>query len=192
MSAAVGAQIKDFQEPVRARAGGALLRIDPLLVVAALGLVACSLYTVGTAARGDIPGNPHYYLYRQGAYAAVGLLLATLVSRFDYSRLREWKFGIYGLVIGTNLLVLAAGAATRGSKRWFNLPSFNFQPSELGKVLLVVALAAFMVDRMRHLSEKDTTSRILLAAILPALLVVLQPDLGSGLVYLAIAAAILF
>src|SRR4051812_41249342 len=153
MSAAVGAQIKDFGEPVRARTGVAL-RIDPLLLVAAVGLVGCSLYTVGTATHGDIPGNPDYYLYRQGAYAGVGLVLAALVSRFDYSRLREWKFGIYGLVIGSNLLVLAAGAATRGSKRWFNLPFFNFQPSELGKVLLVLALSAFMVDRMRYLSEK--------------------------------------
>src|SRR5437764_1132723 len=192
MSAAVGAQIKDFSEPVRTRAGGALLRIDPLLVVAAVGLVACSLYTVGTATHDDIPGNPNYYLYRQAAYAGVGMLLALLVSRFDYSRLREWKFGIYGLVIASNLLVLGAGAATRGSKRWFNLPFFNFQPSELGKVLLVAALAAFMVDRMRHLSEMETTSRILLAAILPAMLVVAQPDLGSGLVYLDIATTILF
>jgi rod shape determining protein RodA len=192
MSAAVGAQIKDFQEPVRARSAAAFLKIDPLLLVAAVGLVACSLYTVGTATHGDIPGSPHYYLYRQAAYAGVGFLLAALVSRFDYSRLREWKYGIYGVVIGTNLLVLAAGTATRGSKRWFNLPFFKFQPSELGKVLLVVALSAFMVDRMRHLSEKETTSRILLAAILPAMLVVAQPDLGSGLVYLAIATAVLF
>ncbi|MFL5886206.1 MAG: rod shape-determining protein RodA [Thermoleophilaceae bacterium] len=192
MSAAVGAQIKDFQEPVRARSATSLLKIDPLLFVAVAGLVACSLYTIGTATHGDIPGNPNYYLYRQAGYAGVGLLLAALVSRFDYSRLREWKYGIYGVVIGTNLLVLAAGAATRGSKRWFNLPFFNFQPSELGKVLLVVALSAFMVDRMRHLSEKETTSRILLAAILPAMLVVAQPDLGSGLVYLAIATAVLF
>src|SRR4051795_78268 len=192
MSAAVGAQIKDFQEPVRARSGTAFLKIDPLLFLAAVGIVGCSLYTVGTATHGDIPGNPNYYLYRQGAYAAVGLLLAAVVSRFDYSRLREWKYGIYGVVIGSNLLVLAAGTATRGSKRWFNLPFFKFQPSELGKVLLVVALSAFMVDRMRHLSEKETTSRILLAALLPAMLVVAQPDLGSGLVYLAIATAVLF
>src|SRR3954462_8637022 len=192
MSAAVGAQIKDFQEPVRTRSGTAFLKIDPLLFLAAVGIVGCSLYTVGTATHGDIPGNPNYYLYRQGAYAGGGLLLAALVSRFDYSRLREWKYGIYGLVIGSNLLVLAAGTATRGSKRWFNLPFFKFQPSELGKVLLVVALSGFMVERLRHLGDKETTSRILLAAILPAMLVISQPDLGSGMVYLAIAVAVLF
>ena len=59
-------------------------------------------------------------------------------------------------------------------------------------MLLIAALAGFMVDRMRRLSEKETTSRILLLAILPAMLVVIQPDLGSGMVYLAIACSILF
>jgi len=56
----------------------------------------------------------------------------------------------------------------------------------------VVALSAFVVDRMRRLSERETTSRILLLAILPAMLVVIQPDLGSGMVYLSIACAVLF
>src|SRR3954454_22452594 len=125
MSAAVGGQIKDFQEPVRARSASTFLKIDPLLLLAAVGLVGCSLYTVGTATHGDIPGNPNYYLYRQAGYAVVGLLLAALVSRFDYSRLREWKYGIYGTVIGTNLLVLAVGGATRGSKRWIDVPFFK-------------------------------------------------------------------
>jgi rod shape determining protein RodA len=191
MSAALGAQVKRFQETEQ-RFTTAILSIDWFLLLATIGLAVVGAYVVGTATRGDIPGNPDYYLVRQAAYGGVGIVLMLLLTRFDYSRLREWKYGIYGTVIGTNLLVLAVGGATRGSKRWIDFPFFKFQPSELGKVLLVVALSAFMVDRMRHLSEKETTSRILLAAILPAMLVVAQPDLGSGLVYLAIAATILF
>src|SRR5205807_4335717 len=103
-----------------------------------------------------------------------------------------WKLGVYGATIGLILMTLALGTATRGSKRWIDVPFFKLQSSELGKVLLVVALAAFMIDRMRRLSDKETTSRILLLAILPAMLVVMQPDLGSGMVYIAIACAILF
>src|SRR5437016_845208 len=90
------------------------------------------------------------------------------------------------------LLPLALGTATRGSKRWIDLPFLKLQPSELGKVLLVVALSAFVVDRVRRLSDKETTSRVLLLAILPAMLVVIQPDLGSALVYTAIACTVLF
>src|ERR671932_1551380 len=106
--------------------------------------------------------------------------------------MREWRWGIYATMLGLILLVLAIGSAARGSQRWIPLPFFNLQPSELGKVLLVVALSGFMVERLRHLGEKETTSRILLAAIVPAMLVIAQPDLGSGLVYMAIAVAVLF
>jgi rod shape determining protein RodA len=59
-------------------------------------------------------------------------------------------------------------------------------------LLLVVALAGFVVDRIRRLTDRETTSRMALLALIPAILVVAQPDLGSGLVYLAILGAILF
>ena len=115
-----------------------------------------------------------------------------LISRMDYSRLREWKAGIYALMIGVILLVYGLGFSARGSKRSIELGFFNFQASELGKLLLVLALSAFAVDRVRRLGDRETTSRIMLLALIPAMLVVAQPDLGSGLVYVAIALAVLF
>jgi rod shape determining protein RodA len=90
------------------------------------------------------------------------------------------------------LLVYALGFSARGSRRAIEFGFFNFQASELGKVLLVVALAAFTVDRARRLDERETTSRVVLLALVPAMLVVAQPDLGSGLVYIAIVLAVLF
>jgi rod shape determining protein RodA len=191
MSAALGAQVKRFQDTEQ-RLTTAVLQIDLLLLFGAVALAAAGVYVVGTATHGDIPGNPDYYLTRQAAYGGVGLVLALLLTRFDYSRLREWKLGIYGITISLILMTLALGSATRGSKRWIDLPFFKLQSSELGKILLVVALSAFVVDRIRRLQDKETTSRILLLSILPAMLVVLQPDLGSGMVYLAIACAVLF
>jgi rod shape determining protein RodA len=190
VSAALGEQVQRFRGPDRPRS--ALLRIDPLLFVAAIGLIACSVYVVGKATHDDIPGDPGYYSLRQTLYGVVGVVLMLLIARFDYSRLRELKLGIYGTLIGLILLVFAVAGATRGSKRWIELPFFRLQPSELGKILLVVALSAFAVDRIRRLNERETTSRLLLLAIVPAMLVVAQPDLGSGMVYMAIAGAILF
>src|SRR2546421_7858918 len=192
MSAALGSQIKRFQETEQRILASPFLQLDPLLLLAGIGLIACGVYVVGTATHGDIPGNPDYYLVRQAAYGAVGLVLMLVLARFDYSRLREGKLGIYGMTNGLILLTLALGTATRGSKRWIDLPFLKLQPSELGKVLLVVALSAFVVDRVRRLSDKETTSRVLLLAILPAMLVVIQPDLGSALVYTAIACTVLF
>ena len=183
----LGTQVKGFGE-ARPR----LLRIDPLLLLASVMLIACSVYMVGTATQDDIPGDPNYYAYRQGIYAGIGIVLMLLLSRFDYSRIREWKLGVYAVMIGAILLVYALGFSARGSQRAIQVGFFNFQASELGKLLLILALSAFVVDRMRRLGDRETTSRIMLLALLPAMLVVAQPDLGSGLVYVAIALAVLF
>ena len=179
--------VRDFRD-----AGVRILRIDPLMLLATLGIIGASLYTIATATQDDIAGSPNYFVYRQAAYAGVGLVLMFLLSRFDYSRLREWKLGIYGFMIASILLVYVLGFSARGSTRAIAFPFFNFQASELGKLLLAVTLAAFMVDRMRRLTDRETTSRIVLLALVPAMLVIAQPDLGSGLVYLAILVTVLF
>ena len=108
-----------------------------------------------------MPGNPYYYVVRQSIYAVVGIALMFAVARVDYSRFRELRVGIYTAMIGLIILVLLLGEATRGSRRWIELPFFTFQPSELGKVLLVVTLAAFVIDRARDGSEARRTVRIL-------------------------------
>jgi len=167
------------------------LRLDPLLLLATLGLVATSLIALDGATQNDILGDPNYYVHRQAAYAVVGLVLMYAVSRLDYSRLRELRYPVYGLLLGIILLVLAIGGATRGTRAWIELPFFNFQPSELGKVLLIVALSAFVVDRMRRMG-RDTTARIMLLGLLPTILVIAEPDLGSAMVYVAGTLALLF
>jgi rod shape determining protein RodA len=168
------------------------LRIDPWMVLAAIGLCVCSLFALNGATANDIPGEPDYFVIRQGMYAVVGLVLMYAVSRLDYSRLRELKYVTYGLAVGSILLVLALASATRGSKRWIELPFFRFQPSELAKVLLIVALSAFIVDRLRRLQGRDTTARIMLLGLLPTMLVMAQPDLGTALVYIIGILALLF
>jgi rod shape determining protein RodA len=105
------------------------------------------------------------------------------VSRIDYSRLRELRYPIYGVLIGSIVLVLGSRRATRGAKRWIELPFFNFQPSELGKVLLVLALGG--LRRGPHaLDGRQTTARVmLLGAESATMLVMLEPDIGSAIVY---------
>jgi rod shape determining protein RodA len=168
-----------------------LFMFDPLLLLAALGLVACSLITLKGATRNTVSGHPLYYVERQAIYAAIGLLLAALLTRIDYSRLREYKLFLYGLMIALNVVVFGT-PAIRGSHRWIPLPFLQFQASEFGKILLVVSLAAFAVDRVRRLHERRTTARIMLLALIPALIVIPQPDLGTGLVYVAIGFTMLF
>jgi rod shape determining protein RodA len=164
---------------------------DPLLLLGALGLIACSLVTLKGATRHANPGHPLFYVERQAIFAGVGLFLALLLSRVDYSRLREYKYGLFALMIGLNLVVYGM-PPIQGARRWIPLPFLEFQSSEFGKLLLIVALAAFAVDRSRRLHERRTTARIMLLALLPALIVIPQPDLGTGMVYVAVGFSVLF
>jgi rod shape determining protein RodA len=177
-------------------AGGARalrLPLDPLLTLATIGLGICSIMTLGVATREFVPGNPRYYVDRQAIYLVVGLALMVVLARIDYSRLRHLMYGIYGTLMLSILAVLALGHKTAlGAQRAIEFPLFSFQASELGKVLLILSLSAFVVSRARRLREPDTTARVMLAALVPAMFVVIQPDLGSGLVYMAIAFMLLF
>jgi rod shape determining protein RodA len=167
------------------------LLFDPLLLLAALGLVACSLVTLKDATSHAITGQPFHYVDRQALFAGIGLLLALILSRIDYSRLREYKLGLFAVMIGLNLVVYGMPAQL-GAHRWIPLPLLNFQSSEFGKVLVIVALAGFAVDRSRRLHEWRTTARIMLLTLIPALLVIPQPDLGTGMVYVAVGFSVLF
>jgi rod shape determining protein RodA len=168
------------------------LPLDPVLTLAVIGLAVCSMVTLGEATRNLIPGRPSYYVDRQVVYLVVGLVLMLALSRLDYAKLRAAKNGIYATLIFAIVAVLAVGHAARGSTRAINLPGFSFQASELGKVLLIVAIAAFVAERSRRLRDRDTTIRVMIAALVPAMFVIAQPDLGSGMVYMVVAYTLLF
>jgi rod shape determining protein RodA len=168
------------------------LPFDPVLAAAVIGLGICSIVTLGAATKNLVAGHPHYYVDRQAIYLGVGFAFMLALSRLDYGLLRRIKLPIYGALIVSILAVLALGHAACGSTRAINFPLFSFQASELGKVLLIVALSAIVVDRARRLRDRDTTARVMLAALVPAMFVIAQPDLGSGLVYMVIAYMLLF
>ena len=168
------------------------LPLDPLLTLAVIGLGVCSVVTLGAATRNLVPGDPHYYVDRQATYLAIGFVLMLALSRLDYARLRRYKTAIYAVLLLSILAVLGLGHSANGAVRAINLPLFSFQASELGKVLLILALSAFIVGRSRQLRERDTTVRVLIAALVPTMFVIAQPDLGSGLVYMTIACMMLF
>src|SRR4051812_35505588 len=167
-------------------------RLDPILLLAGIALIGFSIYTLGVATSEDVPGSPYYYVVRQSIYAVVGIALMLGVARIDYSRFRELRVGIYTAMIGVIVLVLMLGEATRGSRRWIELPFFTFQPSELGRVLWVITLGAFVIGHRGRISHRQRTVRILALGLFPAALVFLQPDLGTALVYAVVTLSVLF
>jgi len=183
-------------EPFAVRVGLAerlgLAHMDWPLTIAAFALIAFSVFVLGEATQNDIPGDPHYYLERQAIYAALGIVGMVLMTRIDYSRFRELRVGIYTFLCASVSLVFVFGFAARGSRRSFELPFFSFQPSELGKLLLVLALAGFVIDGARRGSAAQRTVRYLCLGLAPAGLVFLQPDLGTSLVYVVATLAVMY
>jgi rod shape determining protein RodA len=185
-----------IQVPADARAqerGASPLKLplDPVLTLAAIGLGICSIVTLKAATSNLIPAQPRYYVDRQTTYLVVGAIGMLVLSRLDYARLRQFRIALYALLVLSILAVIALGHSAHGAQRAISLPFFSYQASELGKVLLILALSAFVVDRARRLRERDTTARVMLAALVPAMLVIAQPDLGSGMVYMVIAFTLL-
>src|SRR4051812_2826597 len=88
---------------------GGLLALDPVLLLAVLGLFACSLTAIGATREADL-------VSRQAVFFVIGLALVLLASQFDYSRLRELKYGVYGLMLTLIVSVIAFGGVTRGSR----------------------------------------------------------------------------
>ncbi|MFI5028322.1 MAG: rod shape-determining protein RodA [Solirubrobacterales bacterium] len=183
-------------EPFAVRPGIAerlsLPYMDGALAFSAVALVVFSVFTLSQATSHDVPGNPGYYTDRQTIYALLGIVGMYLLARVDYSRFRELRVGIYTFLCISISLVFVFGFAARGSRRSFELPFFSFQPSELGKLLLVLTLSGFVIDGARRGSARQRTVRYLCLGLAPAALVFLQPDLGTALVFGAITLAVMY
>jgi len=144
-------------------------------VLSSLGLLA--LYSASFSFKG---GGLHVFL-RQLVWFGVGFIFYLLSSRVEHRRLVHLSGLFYVVLLSLLALVLAFGRVSGGSSRWLSLGPVNLQPSELGKVVLPLVLAAFWEKRDPR-GLVDLSASVLLVA-LPASLVLLQPDLGTALVY---------
>jgi rod shape determining protein RodA len=169
-----------------------LRRLDWILLAATVALAGYGLWAVAGITRYDVPGDESYYVVRQSIALAIGLVgfvVATIVP-VDLAR-RFWKL-VYLTTLGLMVLVFTLAEAIRGSKRWLDLGVIQFQPSELGKVLFVLAIAGFLVQRAGRIARWRTLAAALGLGAAPIGLVFLQPDLGTALVYAAALFAVIF
>jgi rod shape determining protein RodA len=168
---------------------GLLARLDWLLLAALAALVGYGLWAIDGITMHDVGGSA---VSRQALYAFAGVLLFLGALFVDPTRYRHGWRAIYYGTLAVMVLVLVLGAAKRGSRRWIDLGFFTFQPSEFGKVLFVLALAGLVADRGRAVTSFGTVLRIVGFGLAPIVLVFIQPDIGTALVYTAALAAVLF
>jgi rod shape determining protein RodA len=163
---------------------------DPLLLLAAVGLVSLGVALIYSGHLRQL-GTPDlsdfsHPAVRQAAYAAAGLTLALLVARTDYEWLGVMSMALYIASIAALVFVLVAGDATYGSRRWIDVAGTQVQPSEIAKLVTVVALAKYFSGRQDALGSFRILATSLVIAGIPAVLVLIQPDLGSALIFGAI------
>jgi cell division protein FtsW len=162
------------------------------LLLVVIGVVM--VFSASAVMAGDRFGSPYYFLLRQLGWAAAGLGAMAAIMHFDY---RRWKhpaivFTLLGL---TTLLLVAVFFLDRShnTHRWVRLGAMSFQPSELAKPALILFLAFFLEGRLKSINDwRHTVLPAVVPALLFALLIVKQPDLGTAVVCLAITATILY
>ncbi len=167
--------------------------LDPILIIATLLIGAFGCLMVYTATRDELQAagiSPQYYLKKQVIFMLVGAVVMVAVAAVDYRRYRDWAAAIYGLTVLVLLAVYAVGHKSRGSQAWFQIGSYQLEPSEFAKIGLIVALASYCAAAKGRLTARALAVVLVLSAI-PFVLIYKQPDLGTALVLAAVLLAIL-
>jgi len=133
------------------------------------------------------------FFLRQLAWVTVGIVFLFVVAAIDYHLISEHIPWIYVLALGALLYTLALGHRVSGSKSWVNLGRIQFQPSELIKMVVVIALARYLSElRASRYMTFMQIAKACVISFVPMGLVALQPDLGTALTYLPAIAFGLF
>ena len=167
---------------------GALRHLDPTLIVSAVALSVFGLFMVYSATNQSLASlgeDPGFYLKKQIAFLMLGVIAMIFAATFDYRLVKVYAPIAYGAVLLTLLLVLTPfGQETAGAQRWITFFGFQFQPAELAKLVVVAALAAYLSE-LREVRLEHVWRAALIAGG-PMVLIFLQPDIGTMMVFGAV------
>jgi rod shape determining protein RodA len=167
--------------------------LDPILIAAALLIGAFGCLMVYTATRVELEAagvSPAYYVKKQLIFMAIGVVVMIAVAAIDYRRYRDWAAVIYGLCILMLLAVYVVGHKSQGSQAWFQIGSYQLEPSEFVKVGFIVALASYCAAAKGQIKFRKLVG-VLALSVIPFVLIYKQPDLGTALVLAAVLVAVL-
>ena len=154
-----------------------------LLTIMLLGFV--NLWSASSAAG-------HSFQWKQAQWYVAGSVLMLAAMAFDYRKLASYWIHIYVVTVVMLVLVMFVGKNVSGSQRWISLGFINIQPSEFAKLLMVIVISSFFdQEEKEHYGLSDLWKPLLLV-LLPVLLIVKQPDLGTGLLVLGIFASLVY
>jgi len=159
---------------------------DFQLVGMPMALVTFSVFVLFAISRWQMSGVSTSTPVKQALYALMGLAAMLFLTSFDYRLLRSFAVPLFLLNMGLLGVVLALGNSAYGAQRWINLGILPLQPSEPAKLMLVIVLAKFFSEREHKIDQASTVAVSLLIVAVPVAFVLMQPDLGTSAVFLAI------
>lgn len=161
-----------------------LKNVDWVFVLLLVVLLGASLFVLASASGNLISGKPYYYVQRQAVWAALGLVAAGAVGWFNYRDLQRFAVPLYLVSVALLVAVLFV-PPTNGldAYRWFRFGSYSFQPSELAKLAMIIALAAYMANNQDRLHEWRVFFGVIALTVVPMLLIMKEPDLGTALIF---------
>jgi rod shape determining protein RodA len=177
------------------KTGDLRFRIDKLQFVALLGLMVMGVFFIYSATLAhEANGTPWYreLFFKQTVWYVTGLGLAFLICLVDYHTLARWSFVAYWVTIFLLVAVFLFGKTIYGARRWFDLGFFKLQPSEFAKLAFIVAQAHFLSRPADELKQPVNFLRALGLLLLPFVLIIKEPDLGSALVLLPVGLVMMF
>ncbi len=169
-------------------------RGDVLLVCMVLFLVVFGLavlYSTGSYNGSVRFGDAFYYMKKQFFAAALGMLAMYLISCMDYHIFEKYAIAAYLISLALSTLVLFAGNAYNGSRRWLSLGPLSFQPSEFAKLAVILFLAR-MVGRQKKKRNSFLNLVFVIALVLPIVALVGTNNLSTAIIILGIAVIVVF
>jgi rod shape determining protein RodA len=162
------------------------LHIDVPLLLLLMALTGYGLFVLYSAS-----GQSMGAVIRQGRYFLVGYVIMILGAQISLQRYMRWAPWLYLIGIGTLVAVMFMGVGAKGAQRWLQIGGFRFQPSEIMKLVVPMAVAWYLADRILPPRFKFVMISLALLG-LPALLILQQPDLGTALLIAASGLFVLF
>lgn len=166
--------------------------LDPIFIGTIIVLAGFGALLVYSATSHASNPSPFQFLRLQLIWIIIGLIAFVGTVSFDYQKLKTYAPIIYAGSIVMLVAVLVAGHTALGAQRWISLGSFTFQPSEFAKIGLIITLAAFLSRKKEGVALRKNVLLSLTYTFILLLLVFIQPDMGTALVFIAIAFGILF
>lgn len=125
-------------------------------------------------------------------WTGIAMVVFVVSTSFDYKWLKTFAWPLYAVQLGLLVMTLAIGSGVGGSARWVTVGPLQFQFSELAKILMIIVLANYLGERQGRLNSLPSILGACILVAPPWILVMLQPDLGTSLVLLAILGGMLF